>query len=310
MTRLDESRSAQDARAARCEAYGQETGRKMSIRRILIVDDSPTERHVLNDMLTKSGYEVVASDNGEDAIQKAKSLKPDLILMDVVMPGLNGFQATRAISRDPRHARDPDHPVHVEEPGDRQDLGHAPGCARLHREARQSRRAAGEDRGDRLTIDLRRTHAMARAAKLDLRTFQQELASRLATKTAAQVESSRLGLACGGDRWLMRLADAGEVVAMPDVVPGAADAALVPRRREHPRQPVQRRRLRRASSAARPSRRRGGQARLVLFGPRAGDMNAGLVVTRVLGLAQRRRAGARGAAAGRAGVVRAALDGR
>ena len=73
----------------------------MQIKKILIVDDSPTERHVLNDMLTKAGYEVVASDNGEDAIQKAKSVKPDLILMDVVMPGLNGFQATRAISRDP-----------------------------------------------------------------------------------------------------------------------------------------------------------------------------------------------------------------
>ena len=73
----------------------------MAIRKILIVDDSPTERHVLNDMLTKAGYEVVSSDNGEDAILKAKSLKPDLILMDVVMPGLNGFQATRAISRDP-----------------------------------------------------------------------------------------------------------------------------------------------------------------------------------------------------------------
>ena len=79
----------------------KEQGRNMAIRKILIVDDSPTERHVLNDMLTKSGFEVVASDNGEDAILKAKSLKPDLILMDVVMPGLNGFQATRAISRDP-----------------------------------------------------------------------------------------------------------------------------------------------------------------------------------------------------------------
>jgi twitching motility two-component system response regulator PilH len=75
--------------------------KKMTIKRILIVDDSPTERHVLNDMLTKAGYEVVASDNGEDAILKAKSVRPDLILMDVVMPGLNGFQATRAISRDP-----------------------------------------------------------------------------------------------------------------------------------------------------------------------------------------------------------------
>ena len=73
----------------------------MAIKKILIVDDSPTERHVLNDLLTKAGYEVVASDNGEDAILKARLLKPDLILMDVVMPGLNGFQATRAISRDP-----------------------------------------------------------------------------------------------------------------------------------------------------------------------------------------------------------------
>jgi len=73
----------------------------MAIKKILIVDDSPTERHVLTDMLSKSGFDVVASDNGEDAIQKAKVLKPDLILMDVVMPGLNGFQATRAISRDP-----------------------------------------------------------------------------------------------------------------------------------------------------------------------------------------------------------------
>jgi len=72
----------------------------MAIKRVLIVDDSPTERHVLNDMLTKAGYEVVASDNGEDAILKAKTVKPDLILMDVVMPGLNGFQATRAITRE------------------------------------------------------------------------------------------------------------------------------------------------------------------------------------------------------------------
>ena len=72
----------------------------MSIKKILIVDDSPTERHVLNSLLTKAGYEVVSCDNGDDAIVKAKLTMPDLILMDVVMPGLNGFQATRAISRD------------------------------------------------------------------------------------------------------------------------------------------------------------------------------------------------------------------
>jgi len=73
----------------------------MGIKRILVVDDSATERHVLRDMLTKAGYDVLSSENGEDAIAKARLLKPDLILMDVVMPGLNGFQATRAISRDP-----------------------------------------------------------------------------------------------------------------------------------------------------------------------------------------------------------------
>ncbi len=79
----------------------RKAGPMSSIRKILIVDDSPTERHALQDMLTKAGYEVLATDNGEDAIAKARSSKPDLILMDVVMPGLNGFQATRAISRDP-----------------------------------------------------------------------------------------------------------------------------------------------------------------------------------------------------------------
>ena len=91
------------ARAIVAEARDTERkGANMgSIRKILIVDDSATERHMLSDLLTKAGYDVVASGNGEDAIVKARQDKPDLILMDVVMPGLNGFQATRAISRDP-----------------------------------------------------------------------------------------------------------------------------------------------------------------------------------------------------------------
>ena len=72
----------------------------MAIKTILIVDDSPTERQYLNEILVKGGFEVVTSDSGEDALLKAKMLKPDLIMMDVVMPGMNGFQATRAITRD------------------------------------------------------------------------------------------------------------------------------------------------------------------------------------------------------------------
>jgi twitching motility protein PilI len=126
---------------------------------------------------------------------------------------------------------------------------------------------------------------MVRTARIDLQSFQQELASRLASKTAAQVESSRLGFACGGERWLIRLSDAAEVVAVPPLaaVPltrpwflGLANIrgnlysvvdfagfighdTLIPH-----------------GTA--------GQSRLILFGPRAGDLKAGIVVQSVLGL--------------------------
>lgn len=72
----------------------------MAIKKILIVDDSSTARHFLLDVLGKAGYEVIAAENGEEAIAKAKSDLPDLVLMDVIMPGMNGFQATRAITKD------------------------------------------------------------------------------------------------------------------------------------------------------------------------------------------------------------------
>ncbi len=124
---------------------------------------------------------------------------------------------------------------------------------------------------------------MARAAKLDLRTFQQELASRLATKTAAQVESSRLGFDCGGERWLIRLVDAGEVVTVPGVVPVPLTRPWylgVANIRGNLFSVVDFSRFLGRSTAAIA----GGQARLVLFGPRAGEMNVGIVVQRVLGL--------------------------
>lgn len=72
----------------------------MSIKKILVVDDSPTERHFMVDLLSKNGYTVVTAENGEDGIAKAKAELPDLVLMDVVMPGLNGYQATRTLTRD------------------------------------------------------------------------------------------------------------------------------------------------------------------------------------------------------------------
>jgi len=71
----------------------------MSMAKVLIVDDSPTEVHVLQTMLTKNGHEVVVASSGEQGVEMAKTEGPDLILMDVVMPGMNGFQATRQISK-------------------------------------------------------------------------------------------------------------------------------------------------------------------------------------------------------------------
>lgn len=123
---------------------------------------------------------------------------------------------------------------------------------------------------------------MARAAKLDLRTFQQELAARLATKTTAQVESSRLGLSAGGDRWLIKLSDAGEVVTLPEIVPVPLTRPWflgVANIRGNLYSVVDF-----ANFLARGTPPGGGQARLVLFGPRTGDMHVGVVVHRVLGL--------------------------
>ena len=74
---------------------------------ILIVDDSPTETHILSTILEKHGFTVSTADSGEIGVEKAKSEKPDLILMDVVMPGMNGFQASRQISTDPETSNIP-----------------------------------------------------------------------------------------------------------------------------------------------------------------------------------------------------------
>jgi len=123
---------------------------------------------------------------------------------------------------------------------------------------------------------------MSRAARLDLRSFQQELTNRLASKTTAQVESSRLGVACFDRRWLIRLADAGEVIAVPPIVPvpltkawflGLANIrgnlfSVIDFSGFLGDGPV----------------RSGSMARLVLLAARGGGESAGIVVERVLGL--------------------------
>lgn len=67
--------------------------------RILVVDDSPTENFKISGVLKRHGHEVLAAESGEQALQVARDSQPDLILMDIVMPGLNGFQATRLLTQ-------------------------------------------------------------------------------------------------------------------------------------------------------------------------------------------------------------------
>jgi twitching motility two-component system response regulator PilH len=72
----------------------------MPVKSILIVDDSATDRQFLSELLSKNGFTVATAQSAEEALAKAKELRPDLVLMDVVMPGENGFQATRTLSKD------------------------------------------------------------------------------------------------------------------------------------------------------------------------------------------------------------------
>ncbi len=72
----------------------------MASQKILVVDDSFSQRLVLSALLTQEGHQVIMAGDGLEAVERAKSELPDLIIMDIVMPGLNGFQATRAITND------------------------------------------------------------------------------------------------------------------------------------------------------------------------------------------------------------------
>src|SRR5690606_41913515 len=68
--------------------------------RILLIEDSPTDRAVFSQWLERGGHQVIFATNAEDGLEIARKQLPDLVLMDVVLPGMSGFQATRALTRD------------------------------------------------------------------------------------------------------------------------------------------------------------------------------------------------------------------
>jgi twitching motility two-component system response regulator PilH len=69
---------------------------------ILIVDDSPTEVHVMQRALEKHGYQTAVAADGAEGVRLAREMHPDLIFMDIVMPRMNGYQATRQLTNDPQ----------------------------------------------------------------------------------------------------------------------------------------------------------------------------------------------------------------
>nr|WP_255682650.1 response regulator [Dyella sp. 2HG41-7] len=81
--------------------YSSEGG---AVANILIIDDSPTDVRVFTTLLERAGHRVDAVNNAEDGIERVRVTQPDLVIMDVIMPGMNGFQATRTLTRDPATA--------------------------------------------------------------------------------------------------------------------------------------------------------------------------------------------------------------
>ena len=70
-------------------------------RRILVVDDQEDNRRILRDLLTNSGFEVIEAVTGEEGVTLAEAQTPDLILMDIQLPGIDGYEATRQIKAKP-----------------------------------------------------------------------------------------------------------------------------------------------------------------------------------------------------------------
>ena len=76
-------------------------------KRILVVEDQEDNRQILRDLLGSIGYEMVEAENGEEALSVAAAEQPDLILMDIQLPLLDGYEATRRIKANPALAKIP-----------------------------------------------------------------------------------------------------------------------------------------------------------------------------------------------------------
>ena len=78
-------------------------------KRILVIEDQEDNRQIVRDLVTASGYELIEATTGEEGIEAAARERPDLILMDIQLPGIDGYEVTRRIKANPQLQTDPDH---------------------------------------------------------------------------------------------------------------------------------------------------------------------------------------------------------
>ena len=113
-------------------------------KRILVVEDQEDNRRILRDLLTSVGYELIEAVTGSEGVRLAEAHRPDLILMDIQLPELDGHEATRRIKADPRAAPDPDHRRHLLRAERRRGQGAGGRRRRLRHQAVQPAPAAGQ----------------------------------------------------------------------------------------------------------------------------------------------------------------------
>ena len=125
--------------------HGRAGGEASMSKRILVVEDQEDNRQILRDLLASADYEMTEAENGEEALAAVAKQRPDLILMDIQLPIMDGYEATRRIKADPGFELDPDHRRHLLCPERRRRQSREAGCDDYVHQALQPASTAGEN---------------------------------------------------------------------------------------------------------------------------------------------------------------------
>ena len=198
---------------------------------VLIVDDSPTDVHVMQKALEQHGFRTEAASTGGEGLRLARELQPDLILMDIVMPGVNGYQATRELANDPATRTIPGDHGHLQGAGVRSRLGPAPGRRRLPGEAGRDGTTGAQGPGRHFAADMQPGVTPLRSLRDRPFELLREIDRRARAAAQGQPETAAAGaewvgvaFRLGGEAFLIAREETREVLAYPASVtrvPGA-----------------------------------------------------------------------------------------